>query len=229
MDVSHRPEMSKPCRPVQGLVIEALYGCRRSVAMSGFLRCSAQGCTRVRNLQACGKCRRLSRSKHIYINIYIHLYIYICSGYKHLTLLYVYSHNGTISEYISQYWETRDFRVKILCHHPPPPNCHYTRHIMFIISFMSSWSHTWVDTYSVWMRKFPGVPGCSRMFPDVPGCSRMFPLLVESNLFPIIANINVQFKKKINISQIFNGWNPGGGIGPKRPLLTFHRCFIDDI
>ena len=59
MDVSYRPEMSKPGRPVQGLVIETLYGCRQSVALSGFLRCSAQRCTRVGNLQACGKCRRL--------------------------------------------------------------------------------------------------------------------------------------------------------------------------
>ena len=54
MDVSYHPEMSKPGRPVQRLVIEALYRCLRSVALSVLLRWLAQRCTRVGNLQACG-------------------------------------------------------------------------------------------------------------------------------------------------------------------------------
>ena len=62
MHICNCPEVSEPGRPVQWLVVEPLYRCRRPVALSVLLRCSAQRYTRVGNLQACWKCRRLSWS-----------------------------------------------------------------------------------------------------------------------------------------------------------------------
>ena len=75
-------KMSKPGRPVQRLVVETLYRCRRSVALSVLLRCSAQRCTCVGNLQACGKCRRLymSRSGHATSTIISHRLVWCRRG-----------------------------------------------------------------------------------------------------------------------------------------------------
>ena len=80
MDVSNRPEMSKPGQPVQRLVVEPLYRCRRSVALSVLLRCSGQRCTCVWNLQACGECWRLSRGGHATSTIISHRLVWCRRG-----------------------------------------------------------------------------------------------------------------------------------------------------
>ena len=68
INVSNRPEMPKPGRPVQRFIVEPLYWCRRSVALSAFLIASAQWC--IWGLQACGLHLWLSLSRHAASNMF---------------------------------------------------------------------------------------------------------------------------------------------------------------
>ena len=61
MDIGHRPEVSEPGRPVQQLVVETLYRCRRSVTLSSFLPIRRS----IRNFQTHRSSKWLSRSRHV--------------------------------------------------------------------------------------------------------------------------------------------------------------------